>query len=96
MVIVPNVSSEVPPLKNNPVFLYSEDEFQKPDPFEPDIAVIIDQVFDQKIYACQPMNRSFLIGFHGLQVIWIKCRKMRKADWNSWSNGAHLLLMKPA
>ncbi|MGB5554472.1 MAG: PIG-L family deacetylase [Flavobacteriaceae bacterium] len=51
MVIVPNVAPDVPPLKKNPVFLYSEDGFQKPSPFEPDIAVNIDEVFDQKIYA---------------------------------------------
>nr|AWJ66199.1 hypothetical protein [uncultured bacterium] len=51
MVIVPNVAPDVPPLEKNPVFLYSEDGFQKPSPFEPDIAVIIDEVFDQKIFA---------------------------------------------
>jgi LmbE family N-acetylglucosaminyl deacetylase len=50
LVIVPNIAPEVPPLKRNPVFLYAEDRFQKPNPFEPDIAVIIDEVFDQKIY----------------------------------------------
>ncbi len=51
MVIVPNVAPEVPPLTKNPVFLYSEDGFKKPSPFEPDIAINIDSVFDQKIYA---------------------------------------------
>ncbi len=51
MVIVPNVAPEVPPLTKNPVFLYSEDGFKKPSPFEPDIAIDIDSVFDQKIYA---------------------------------------------
>jgi LmbE family N-acetylglucosaminyl deacetylase len=51
MVIVPNVAPEVPPLKKNPVFLYSEDSFKKPSRFEPDIAIDIDSVFDQKIYA---------------------------------------------
>lgn len=51
MVIVPNVAPEVPPLEKNPVFIYSEDRFQKPNPFNPDIAIIIDEVFDQKIYA---------------------------------------------
>lgn len=50
LVIVPNIAPEVPPLKRNPVFLYSEDRFQKPNPFEPDIAIIIDEVFEQKIY----------------------------------------------
>ena len=59
MVIVPNVAPEVPPLKKNPVFLYSEDRFQKPNPFEPDIAVIIDEVFDQKIYAMAAHESQF-------------------------------------
>ncbi len=59
MVIVPNVAPEVPPLKKNPVFLYSEDRFQKPNPFEPDIAVNIDQVFDQKIYAMAAHESQF-------------------------------------
>ncbi|HMB61695.1 MAG TPA: PIG-L family deacetylase [Eudoraea sp.] len=51
MVIVPNVAPEVPPLQKNPVFLYSEDGFQEPSPFDPYVAVNIDAVFDQKIYA---------------------------------------------
>jgi LmbE family N-acetylglucosaminyl deacetylase len=50
MVIVPNVASDVPPLEKNPVFLYVEDRFQKPYPFQPDIAVDISAEFDQKIY----------------------------------------------
>jgi len=59
MVIVPNVAPDVPPLKKNPVFLYSEDGFQKPSPFEPDIAVNIDGVFDQKIYAMAAHESQF-------------------------------------
>ncbi len=59
MVIVPNVAPDVPPLKKNPVFLYSEDGFQKPSPFEPDIAVNIDEVFDQKIYALAAHESQF-------------------------------------
>lgn len=51
MVTVPNVASDVPALKKNPVFLYSEDRFQKPYPFQPDIVVDISDVFDHKIYA---------------------------------------------
>lgn len=51
MVIVPNVAPDVPPLKKNPVFLYSDDTFQKPSPFEPDVAIITDAVFDQKLHA---------------------------------------------
>lgn len=50
MVTVPNVAPDVPALKKNPVFIYAEDRFQKPNPFETDIAVAIDEVFEQKIY----------------------------------------------
>ncbi len=59
MVIVPNVAPEVPPLEKNPVFLYSEDGFEKPSPFEPDIAVIIDAVYEQKIYAMAAHESQF-------------------------------------
>jgi LmbE family N-acetylglucosaminyl deacetylase len=51
MVTVPNVVTEVPALKKNPVFLYFEDGFQKPAPFRPDIAVSIDDVVDRKVDA---------------------------------------------
>lgn len=50
MVIVPNIVADTPPLKENPVFLYTQDNFQKPYPFQPDIAVDISDVYKQKIY----------------------------------------------
>jgi LmbE family N-acetylglucosaminyl deacetylase len=51
MVVVPNLLPEVPALRKNPVFLYYEDTFQRPNPFRPDIAVDIDSVIDKKIDA---------------------------------------------
>ncbi len=59
MVIVPNVAPEIPPLQKNPVFLYSEDPFEKPSPFEPDIAIDIDAVFDAKIYSMAAHESQF-------------------------------------
>lgn len=50
LVTVPNVAPDVPALRVNPVFLYSQDGFQKPYPFQPDIAVNISDVYDKKIY----------------------------------------------
>jgi LmbE family N-acetylglucosaminyl deacetylase len=50
MVIVPNVVPEVAPLKKNPIFLYVQDYFQKPTPFEPHIAIDISEVYEQKVY----------------------------------------------
>jgi len=51
MVAVPNVAPDTPPLKKNPVFLYFEDRFQRPNPFCADITVDISSVFDKKVYA---------------------------------------------
>lgn len=49
MVTVPFICPDVPHLKKNPVFLYSSDGFQKPYPFTPDIAVSVDDSFEQKL-----------------------------------------------
>ena len=51
MVAVPNIAPETPALKKNPVFLYFQDGFQRPNPFRPDIAIDITSVFSQKIHA---------------------------------------------
>jgi LmbE family N-acetylglucosaminyl deacetylase len=51
MVTVPFFCPDTPALTTNPVFLYAADAFQKPYPFRADIAVAIDDVFDQKLDA---------------------------------------------
>ena len=51
MVAVPDIVPETPALKKNPVFLYFQDGFQRPNPFRPDISVDITNVFAQKIHA---------------------------------------------
>ncbi len=51
MVGVPNVAPDTPPLRKNPVFLYSQDYFQRPNPFRPDIAIDITSVFEKKVDA---------------------------------------------
>src|SRR5437868_3551214 len=59
MVVVPDVTPEVPPLRKNPVFLYYEDNFQRPNPFRPDIAVSLDDVIDKKIDALDSFVSQF-------------------------------------
>ncbi len=59
MVGVPNIAADTPPLRKNPVFLYFQDNFQKPNPFEPDIAVDISSVFDKKIDALDAHESQF-------------------------------------
>ena len=51
MVAVPNIAPDVPALKKNPVFLYYQDRFQRPNPFKPDIVVDITSVYDKKVSA---------------------------------------------
>jgi len=51
MVVVPNVAPDTPPLRKNPVYMYAQDHFQRPNPFRPDVAVDIDSVIDRKIQA---------------------------------------------
>jgi N-acetylglucosamine malate deacetylase 1 len=59
MVIVPNFCPDVPALRKNPVFLYSEDDFKKPSPFEPDVVVPIDPVIDQKVACVDALESQF-------------------------------------
>ena len=59
MVGVPNIASDTPPLKKNPVFLYFQDFFQRPNPFRPDVAVDITSVFDQKVHAMDAHESQF-------------------------------------
>lgn len=51
MVTVPYICPDTPPLQKNPVFLFSSDGFQKPYPFQADIAVAVDDVFETKLAA---------------------------------------------
>ncbi|KJF43411.1 PIG-L deacetylase family protein [Draconibacterium sediminis] len=59
LVTVPNVAPDVAALKVNPVFLYSHDNFQKPNPFQPDIAVDISAVYDKKVYGMAAHESQF-------------------------------------
>ncbi len=62
MVTVPFFCPDTPPLKSNPVFLFSSDRFQKPYPFRPDIAVSIDDVFEQKLLAVTKLESQVFEG----------------------------------
>lgn len=59
LVIVPNVTPDTPPLEKNPVFLYLQDGFQKPNPFNPEIAVAIDETIDKKVAALDAHESQF-------------------------------------
>jgi LmbE family N-acetylglucosaminyl deacetylase len=56
MVTVPFFCPDVPPLRRNPVFLYTSDRFQRPTPFRADIAVAIDDVIEPTLDALLVME----------------------------------------
>lgn len=62
MVGVPFLCPDVPPLKKNPVYLYSFDRFKTPNPFRPDVVVAIDSVMDQKLDALVKLESQFIEG----------------------------------
>src|SRR2546426_6627888 len=46
-------------LTKNPVFLFAEDEFQRPNPFTPDVVVAIDDVVKKKFAAVEALESQF-------------------------------------
>lgn len=62
MVSVPFFCPDAPPLRKNPVFLYSYDNFQRPNPFRPDVVVAIDSVLDRKLDALVAIESQFVEG----------------------------------
>lgn len=62
MVTVPKFLPEVPALKDNPVFMYFSDRFQKPYPFQADVAVDIGTVMDKKLDVLGGMVSQFYEG----------------------------------
>ena len=62
MVAVPFFCPDTPPLKKNPVFLYSSDRFKKPYPFKADIAVDIGPVFEKKVDALMALESQHFEG----------------------------------
>lgn len=62
MVTVPFICPDTPHLVKNPVFLFSSDGFQKPYPFQADIAVSIDDVFEQKLDAIHELASQIYEG----------------------------------
>lgn len=84
MVTVPKFLPEVPALAVNPVFLYFSDRFQKPYPFQPDIAVDIDAVMDKKLDVLLGMVSQFYEGgVSGSAALMPKNAEEQKARWQT-------------
>lgn len=59
MVAVPFICPDTPYLEENPVYLYMWDHFQKPNPFQADIVVSIDDVIEKKLEALSVIESQF-------------------------------------
>src|SRR5687768_8286780 len=62
MVAVPHFCPDSPPLKGNPVFLYSSDNFIKPYRFKADIVVALDDVIETKFDALHELESQVYEG----------------------------------
>lgn len=62
MVTVPFFCPDVPYLTKNPVFLFYEDGFKKPNPFAADVIVSIDDVIDKKLLCTELLESQFYEG----------------------------------
>ncbi|MFM1877958.1 MAG: hypothetical protein RLZZ241_824 [Bacteroidota bacterium] len=83
MVTVPNIAPDTPALEKNPVFFYYQDRFEKPNPFNPTVAIDISAIFDQKIHALAAHESQFFewlpwIGGFSDNV------PLNKSEWENW------------
>ncbi|MDF1811550.1 MAG: PIG-L family deacetylase [Verrucomicrobiales bacterium] len=62
MIKVPFYVPDSPPIKHSTTFLYFYDRFTTPYPFEADIAVSIDDVFDKKLHAIDALESQVYEG----------------------------------
>ena len=59
MVTVPQFEPNIPALRENPVIMYFMDHFQRPYPFQPDVAIDVDRVMDTKWRLLDAMDSQF-------------------------------------
>ncbi len=62
MVTVPFFCPDTPHLTKNPVFLFSEDGFRRPNEFIPDVVVAIDDVIEKKFACVDALESQFYEG----------------------------------
>ena len=62
MVTVPFFCPDVPAMTKNPAFFYYPDHFKKPNPFEPDVIISVDEVMEKKLDALGVMVSQFYEG----------------------------------
>ncbi len=72
----------MPALRKNPVFLYTEDDFKKPNPFSPDVVVPIDLGLRAKrSRASTRSSRSFTSGTPAFGYLEVLKDKAARLSW---------------
>lgn len=89
MVTVPFIAAETPVLKRNPVFLFYSDNFQRPNPFTPDIAVSIDSVFQKKIDAVDALVSQVYEGGASGSEEYVRRVPSDAAGRRAWAESEH-------
>ena len=80
MVVVPNIATDTPALRKNPVFMYLQDGFQRPNPFSPDVAIAIDDVIEKKIDMLDAhVSQMYEWLPVGSPATWRRCRRARRS-----------------
>jgi LmbE family N-acetylglucosaminyl deacetylase len=77
MVTVPFYDLNTPVVEPNPVYLFYSDNFKKPTPFQADIAVSIDEVFEKKIQAVDALASQVYETVYGVDAV---TRKQRLSE----------------
>ncbi len=62
IVTVPFFCPDTPHLTRNPVFLYVEDPFRRPNPFRADVVVAIDGMIEKKLKAIRALESQLIEG----------------------------------
>ena len=68
MVTVPFYDLNTPVVEPNPVYLFYSDNFKKPTPFQADVAVSIDEVFEKKIAAVDALASQVYETVYGVDA----------------------------
>lgn len=83
LVTVPNIEANTLHLNKSPVFVYVSDGFQKPNPFEPDVVVGIDEVIEKKIdmYDCHESQMYEWLPYNGRMLSEVPAGKIERREW---------------
>jgi LmbE family N-acetylglucosaminyl deacetylase len=83
MVTVPNLASDTPSMRKNPIFLHYYDRFQRPQPFRPDLVVSIDDVIEKKFMALDAHVSQFYewLAWHDGVLDQVPKDPKKRIDW---------------